>query len=112
MRSKPMLRSRPVMGVLVAVFLVLPSVATGQAAPAEQQFKEGYFLQTHEHDFAAAAAAYQKVVADANAPAALRAEAQARLGQCQEEQVATDLAGLMPPEAVAYLEISRPGKHA
>jgi hypothetical protein len=93
------------------MLLVLPAVAAGQAGSAEQQFKEGYFLQTHEHDFAAAAAAYERVVANADAPPAIRAEAQTRLAQCQEEQAATELARLMPSETVAYFEISRPGKH-
>jgi hypothetical protein len=95
--------------MLIAARLASPAVTSAQQA--EQQFKEGYFQQTHQHDYAAAAAAYEKVIADSNAPEALRAEAQARLGQVREDRTAADLAQLMPPDSILYFEISRPGKH-
>lgn len=96
---------------LVALVTALLATRAAVAEQAEQQFKEAYYLQTHENDPAAAAALYQKVAADESAPAALRAEAKTRLGQCQEDQVAANLAQLLPPETVAYVQITEPGKH-
>ena len=68
----------------------LPAVVS--AGEAEQQFKDAYYQQTHEHDYAAAAAAYAKVVADTGAPEPLRSEAKARLAQCEEDQISDNLA--------------------
>jgi hypothetical protein len=95
--------------LLVAALLTRPSIAAADEAQA--RFNEGYFQQTHEHNYAAAAAAYEKVAADQSAPQALRAEAKTRLAQCREEQTATDLAQLMPANSVLYFELNRPGKH-
>jgi hypothetical protein len=109
MRTSPLMRFKPLWIMLAAALSASPAVATAQQA--EQQFKEGYFQQTHQQDYAAAAAAYEKVVADSAAPEALRAEAKTRLAQTREDQAATDLAQLMPPNSILYFEISRPGKH-
>ncbi len=104
------LTSRPIW--LLSVLLMAVSVTAAVAQDASQkEFQRGYFLQTHEGDAAGAAAAYEKVLAAGDAPAALQAEARARLAQCREDLATADLARLMPPDALAYVEITRPGKH-
>ena len=108
MRMNPYVRAPLFLAMLVAARLASPAVASAQA---EQQFKEGYFQQTHEHDYSAAATAYEKVIADSAAPEKLRAEAKARLAQVREDQAATDLAQLMPPDSILYIEIKQPGRH-
>jgi hypothetical protein len=102
-------RSASLLVLLAAAIFASP--ANVWAQEAEQQFREGYFQQTHQHDYSAAAVAYEKVAGDASAPEALRAEAKTRLAQCREEQASDDLARLMPPDALAFVEINRPGKH-
>jgi hypothetical protein len=98
--------------LLAALMWVSATINTAVAEEAAQQeFQRGYFLQTHEHDLAGATTAFETVVADADAPAELRAMAKARLGQCREELAAGDLARLMPPDTIAYVEITRPGQH-
>ncbi len=77
--------------LLAALMWVSATINTAVAEEAAQQeFQRGYFLQTHEHDLAGATTAFETVVADADAPAELRAMAKARLGQCREELAAGD----------------------
>lgn len=92
---------------------VLQSLAPAAPAQttAQTHFERGFFLQAHEADPAGAALAYETVVDDANAPNKLRAEARTRLAECREDLVATDFARLMPPDVIAYAEISNPGGH-
>ncbi len=109
----------------LAIMMAMLSSADVRPAPAQQastrpaptggattaDFQRGYFLQTHQADFAGAAAAFEKVLADPSAPAEVRREAQSRLAQCREDLATADLAHLMPPDALAYAEVSRPGEH-
>ena len=78
---------------------------------AMAEFERGYYLQTHEHDPAAAATAYEKVAEDRSAPEALRDEARLRLAQVREDAALGSFASLMPPEVMAYAEIDKPGVH-
>ena len=96
--------------VLSASFVLMALPALAHEVP-QAQFERGYFLQTHERDYVGAAAAFKEVVANADAPEPRRAEARRRLAQCEEEAVASDFARLMPPNALAYVEIDRPGTH-
>jgi hypothetical protein len=80
-----------------------------RAEDAAALVQKGFYLQVHEGDLAGAAAAFERVVSDSAAPAKLRSEAQARLAQCREDLASADLARLMPPDAIAYLELNRPG---
>jgi hypothetical protein len=90
---------------LVASF----AAATARAEDAAAWVQKGFYLQVHEGDLAGAAAAFERVVSDSAAPAAMRSEAQTRLAQCREDLASADLARLMPPDAIAYLELNRPG---
>ena len=90
----------------------LVALFASEAARAEDAaglVQKGFYLQVHEGDLAGAAAAFERVASDSAAPAALRTEAQTRLAQCREDLASADLARLMPPEALAYVELSRPG---
>jgi hypothetical protein len=78
---------------------------------AQAEFQRGFYLQTHEHDAKGAAAAYEKVVADGNAPQGLRDEANARLAQVREDMALVSFAALMPPDVMAYAELDQPGEH-
>jgi hypothetical protein len=95
----------------VALCGLLVSVASvaARAEDAADLVQKGFYLQVHEGDLAGAAAAFERVASDSAAPAALRNEAQTRLAQCREDLASADLARLMPPEAIAYVELSRPG---
>jgi hypothetical protein len=86
-----------------------PTSAAGQTALA--QFERGYYLQTHEGSLAEAEAAFEQVAADSAAPPALRSEANVRLTECREDLVSADFARMMPPDALAYIEVSHPGEH-
>jgi hypothetical protein len=100
-------KTAPLVGCLVLAMTT--GVLAGQNA--QQTFERGYFLQQHERDLGAAAAAFEQVAADPAAPEPLRREAKVRLAQCREDLATADFARLMPPDAIAYLEISNPGEH-
>ncbi len=89
--------------------LVSSASVAARAEDAAALVQKGFYLQVHEGDPAGAAAVFESVVSDSAAPAALRREAQTRLAQCREDLAAADLARLMPPDAIAYVELNQPG---
>ena len=90
--------------------LVVSSASVAiRAEDAAALVQKGFYLQVHEGDPAGAAAVFERVVSDSAAPAELKREAEHRLAQCREDISAADLAHLMPPESIAYVEINRPG---
>ncbi len=93
-------------GLLLLILAVAPVV---QAQSAESKFHRAYFMEHARGDLAAAAAIYTEVAADRRADAGLKAQARARGQACQEELASADFAKLMPPNALAYVELSRPG---
>jgi hypothetical protein len=93
-------------------FLVLSAAARGASADsAESQFQRAFYLEVHQGDLAGAAAIYEKVASNADAPEKLRAEAKARLAGVREDLASADFARLMPPQVIAYAELDDPGKH-
>jgi len=94
---------------LGAALAFLPAAYTLALTDQPQAFRDAYYLETHEGDLAGAIAAYEKVLASGDAPAEIQAEARARLAACREDLRSADLAALMPPEAIAYLEVRQPG---
>lgn len=98
---------------LLALFgpAVLTAAERGNPETPEAAFHRGFFLQTHQRDYAAAAAAFEKAADNQQAAAELKQKAARRLAQCREELAATDLARLMPADTLAYIEIARPGEH-
>ncbi len=97
----------------LALIGLFAAVAAAQeaASGAEARFQRAFFLQTHDHDLAAAADEYEAVAADEQAEEALRKEARARLAAIREDLASTELARLMPPEVIAYAHLSEPGAH-
>ncbi len=98
----------------LALLAALPwaPLATALAATDHARtFRDAYYLETHEQDLPGAIAAYEQLIAAQDAPADLVAEARTRLAACREDLRAADLARLMPPTAIVYAEIQRPGAH-
>jgi hypothetical protein len=93
---------------LCCLILSSASIAV-RAEDAAALVQKGFYLQVHEGDPAGAAAVFERVASDSAAPAELKREAESRLAQCREDINAADLAHLMPPESIAYVEINRPG---
>ena len=97
--------------VLSLTLFPLLAVTAAAQSNSETEFQRGYYLQTHEKDLAGAVAVFEKVANDASASDKLRSEAKTRLAQCREDLASTDFARLMPPGALAYVEINEPGSH-
>jgi len=70
-------------------------------------FYRAYYLEHAQRDYAAAAELYQRAARQATEPE-LRSRAQAGWLACREEIAAADLARLMPPDPIVYIELSRP----
>ncbi|MBP7865979.1 MAG: hypothetical protein KA419_08505 [Acidobacteria bacterium] len=88
------------------------AAATKPAEPgAPAKYLQAYYLEKEKGDYAGAARLYEAVVAAKTTPAEWLAVARERLAACKEEVAVTDLAALMPPSPMAYLEIVRPGEH-
>jgi hypothetical protein len=105
-----MLRTRALQkmwgGLLLTVMAVSPMAL---AQSAEGRFYRAYYLEHARGDIAAASQDYDAVAADRQADAKLRAEARARGEACREELASADFAKLMPANALAYVELNRPG---
>lgn len=99
-------------GLALAVALAGLLAQRGAAQDAaESHFQRGYYLQTLKSDPAGAAKAFEQVLADPAATAEMKTDAQTRLAQCREDLAAADLAQLLPADALAYIEVNRPGAH-
>lgn len=100
------------LAVRALLFILMPSVALQADAPAAAGgFERAYFLEMHEGDLQAAAELYRTVIADPSTPKKLVQEARHRRQRCLEDLRSEDLAVLMPPETIAYVELRRPGRH-
>ncbi|MFQ5414747.1 MAG: hypothetical protein ACE5E6_09850 [Phycisphaerae bacterium] len=84
------------------------AVVDGADGP-DAKFHKAYYLEREHDDCAGAAELYAAVVADRDVGAALKAKARTRLAACREELATPALARLMPPDALAYAELGRPG---
>lgn len=93
-------------GALLVVLALAPVV---RAQSAESKFHRAYFLEHARGELAAAARIYDEVAADRGADAKLRADARTRGQVCHEELASADFAQLMPPHALVYAELNRPG---
>jgi hypothetical protein len=105
-----MLCTRVLQGMGGGLLLLVAAIApVAQAQSAESKFYQAYFLERERGDLAAAAAVYNEVATDRKADANLQAQARVRGQACEEELASADFAKLMPPNALAYVELSRPG---
>ena len=95
------------LGCLVSMVLA----GQEQDPAAESDFGRAYYLEVEEQNPAAAAEFYERVIQREGAPAELVEKARKRLRACREDLRSQDLASLMPPDVVTYLEVRNPGKH-
>lgn len=86
----------------------LAVVASGETP--QSKFHQAYYLEDAKGDFAAAAKLYDEVAADGGVDAKTRSEAKSRAAGCREELAAADFTRLMPPTALVYAELNRPGE--
>jgi hypothetical protein len=94
-------------GLAAVLFLGL----TAWAQAPEADFHKAYFLEVEEGKIEEAIKVYEGVAKAKDAPAGLVERARKRLASCLGEVRARDLARLMPPDALAYVEVQHPGKH-
>ena len=106
-----MISTRKHVIVLALAGLLLPAGLARADSKAQRQFERAYFLETHEGDLQAAADLYQAVTNDRKASKALRSEAETRRQCCLEDLGSRDLAQLMPPNVVGFVEFRQPGQH-
>lgn len=74
------------------------------------KFFRAYYLETALDQYANALPLYREVIADPTVKDEIKAQARERLAGCEEEVAAADLASLMPPTTLAYMEFRRPGE--
>jgi hypothetical protein len=77
----------------------------------EAAFHKAYFAEVEQGNYAAALVGYEGVAHAPGASQELKVRAQARADSCREALRAADLFSLLPPDALAYAEVSRPGQH-
>lgn len=94
---------------ILLIGLVGP-LSTALADTNEDRYFQAYYLETAKGDWAGAAKLYAKVAEDRKASKSMRDDARARLAACREELASRDFASLMPPNALAYVELNQPGK--
>ena len=70
----------------------------------QQMLRRAFFLEQAREDFTAAAELYAKVAAERTAPAETRSLATERLALCRHEIATSDLARLVPPSTLVYVE--------
>ncbi|MCH7704319.1 MAG: hypothetical protein IIB61_04335 [Planctomycetes bacterium] len=98
-----------VAGIVVHALGFAAALGAEKTEGGSDNFYRAYYLETAERDHAAAAELYAEVVNDRRAGAEVRADAKVHLAACREEIKSADLAALMPPHALAYVELNRPG---
>ncbi len=93
------------------------SIASLAAAlmPAAETYAErpdlyrAYFLEHQERDYAAARGLYLAAI-ESDLPPDQQAVARAGANRCRDHLVAQNFATIMPPDALGYVELSRPGE--
>ncbi len=91
-----------------AMLIFLASRALG-GEPVDSRFYEAYYLEHAEGDLTRATELYADVIRDGRGDRALESKAKVRLAALREELAASDFTRLMPANALAYVEITRPG---
>lgn len=102
--------SRMLRYLLLAALIVTPAAFAREDSAVPQAFRDAYYQETHEANPAAAIELYEQVL-QSDASATVKAEAKTRVAACREEVKAADLASLMPPETIVYVQFGNPGQH-
>jgi len=100
-----------IMFVMTLSYITALPLVAREPADAPQAYRDAYFAETHDGDFAAAIKNYEKVIAAKGVSADIVADAKARLASCKESLRCGDLAALMPKDAIVFAQISQPGSH-
>ncbi len=95
---------------LFALVVVVAAHSSARGDETSSPFFRAYYLETHDRDYAAAAKLYAEAIDDRSLTAEQRTTATTRRAACLEELASADFATLMPPAALAYVELSRPGE--
>ena len=82
-------------------------VSAGSADPAD--LYKAYYLEHGAKDCAAAKPIYDALL-DADLPADIEQVAKAGSDRCRDHLAAENFATLMPPDALGYVELRRPGR--
>lgn len=100
----------PLIAPALALFLISAAPASALAQSSNQpDLYKAYYLEKEAKDYAAARALYNKV-ASARVSEEVAASARAGADRCRDHLAAQNFASLMPPETMAYVEITRPGQ--
>jgi hypothetical protein len=95
--------------VLLVLSLAAQAPRQGQPPVDPSPLHQAYYLEHHDRDFLAARELYQAVLS-ANPATADRAVARAGADRCRDHLAAQNFASVMPPDALGYIELSRPGE--
>ena len=101
-------RSRNLL-IALALVVVTSAAATARADSGRDKFYRAHYLEHVEGDFAAASKLYEAAVKDRKLDGQLAAKARAGLASCREALASGNFAKLMPPDALVYVELRRPG---
>ncbi|HKQ48773.1 MAG TPA: hypothetical protein VJZ71_11945 [Phycisphaerae bacterium] len=104
-------RSRTLLAAPTLTLLLIAATPTNALAQSSNQpeFYKAYYLEKEAKDYAAARTLYSKVV-NARVSDDVASAARAGADRCRDHLAAQNFASLMPPDALAYVEITRPGQ--
>ena len=96
---------------LLSVFLAgLTGAGVALAGPQEDYYR-AYYLQNEKGDLEGALKLYSKVAESRKVDRAMASAATLRARCCREDLRSDNLARLMPPETLVYVELRSPGEH-
>ncbi|MBK8269484.1 MAG: hypothetical protein IPK83_14735 [Planctomycetes bacterium] len=108
--SRPQVFCRMLIVVLSLAGSTLPLHAALVNEPAESpELYRAYFLEHQSKDYAQARTLYDKILQSGLSPEAVRV-AQAGSDRCRDQLIAQNFASVMPSDAIAYVEVKRPGE--
>jgi len=101
--------SRIVAPAVISILVALARIATAEsvANPTADLYKACY-LEQNQRDYAAARTIFDHLAADDAAPEPLREEARRHAEHCRDELAADNMASLVPPNVMAYIEVRKP----
>lgn len=97
-----------VAALLAVTFLAGPAWAVEPDKGVEGLYK-AYYLEHAQRDYAAAQRNYASLL-DGRVDPSVRDVAQSGYARCRDNLAAQNMATLMPPDALAYIELNRPGE--
>jgi len=103
----PGIRFNRVVGYIVVSLILAFCQATTYAEPPADLYR-AYYLENSARDYAAAKTLYDRVIADSGADESVRKQARLRADRCRDELAADNLASLVPPNVLGYVELRKP----